>query len=94
MKTFAIGLTPVILIGVSLTLVAVTVQSIQRERRRSRVRKIWPHFGLSIAFCALFFVSWIGQGVSEWQTRRAADLVGRVEDPSPARGFVEVPRRT
>ncbi len=68
MKTFAIAVTLVILLGVSLALSAATVQSIQRERRRSGLRKIWPHFGLSIAFCALFFVTWVGQGISEWQT--------------------------
>lgn len=86
MKTFAIGLTLVILIGVSLTLVAVTVQSIQRERRSSRVRKIWPHFGLSIAFCALFFVSWIGQGVSEWQTY--VDQQRAHNEPVAVSGFI------
>lgn len=68
MKTLAIAVTLVTLFGVSLTLFAATVQSIRRERRRSGLRKIWPHFGLSIAFCTLFFVTWIGQGVSEWQT--------------------------
>ena len=71
METFAIAVTLVILLGVSLTLFAATVQSIRRERRRSGLRRIWPQFGLSIAFCALFFVTWIGQGISEWQAYRS-----------------------
>jgi hypothetical protein len=86
METFAIGLTLVILLGISLTLVAVTVQSIQRERRRSGIRRIWPHFALSIAFCALFFVSWIGQGVAEWQTY--VDQQRAHDQPVEASGFI------
>jgi hypothetical protein len=86
METFAIGLTFVILLGVSLTLVALTVRSIQRERRRSGIRRIWAHFGLSIAFCALFLVSWIGQGVAEWQTY--ADQQRAHNEPVDASGFI------
>ena len=31
------------------------------------VKKIWRNFGLSLAFAALFLVSWAAQGVAEWQ---------------------------
>ena len=48
MKMLAIAVTLVTLLGVSLTLFAATVRSIRREPRRSGLRKIWPHFGLSI----------------------------------------------
>jgi len=42
------------------------VRSIQDQR--SRARSIWREFGLGIALMALFFGSWIGQGIAEWQT--------------------------
>jgi hypothetical protein len=86
MKTFAIWATLAIMLGVSLTLVAVTVQSIRKERRRSGLRKVWPHFGLSIAFCGLFFVSWIGQAVSEWETYRNQQLAHN--DPVEVSGYI------
>ena len=86
MKTFAIWATLAILLGVSLTLVAVTVQSIRKEHRRSGLRKVWPYFGLSIAFCALFLVSWIGQGVSEWQTYR--DQQRAHDEPVAVSGYI------
>ena len=85
MKTFAIWATLAILLGVSLTLVAVTVQSIRKERRRSGLRKIWP-FGLSIAFCALFFVSWMGQAVSEWEAYRDQQLAHN--EPVEVSGYI------
>ena len=86
MKMFAIAVTLVILLGVSLTLFVATVQSIRRERRRSGLRKIWPHFGLSIAFCTLFFVTWIGQGLSEWQTYRSQQLAHN--QPAQLSGYI------
>ena len=86
MKTFAIWTTLAILLGVSLTLVVVTVQSIRKERRRSGLRRIWPHFGLSIAFCVLFFVSWIGQGVSEWEAYRNQQLAHN--EPIEVSGYI------
>ena len=86
MKTFAIWTTLAILLGVSLTLVAVTVQSIRKERRQSGLRRIWPHFGLSIVFCALFFVSWIGQAVSEWESYRDQQLAHN--EPVAVSGYV------
>ncbi len=36
-----------------------------RNEKRSRV-SVWKDFGLSIALAVLFFVSWIGQGLSQW----------------------------
>ena len=86
METFAIGLTFVILLGVSLTLVALTIRSIQRERRRSRIQSIWANFGLSIAFCALFLVSWFGQAIAEWQTY--ADQQRAHNEPIDTGGFI------
>ena len=29
--------------------------------------KLWKNFGLSLGFCLLFFLSWIGHGITQWQ---------------------------
>ena len=42
--------------------------AIHRERRAAGLTRIWSNFGLSIAFLALFLVSWIAQAVAEWGT--------------------------
>jgi hypothetical protein len=42
------------------------VRSIVVERTRGS--SIWREFGLGIALVVLFFASWIGQGIAEWQT--------------------------
>ena len=44
-------------------LVGSLVQSIRKER----ARKLWANFGLSIAFCSLFFVTWAAQGLAQWR---------------------------
>jgi hypothetical protein len=64
MRAFAIVVTVVVLVGVSVYLVGSMVYSIRSERG---VRKIWKNFGLSIAFCLLFFVSWIAHGLVTWE---------------------------
>jgi uncharacterized protein DUF6766 len=48
-------------------LIGSMVRSIRNEKRRSGLRKTWPNFGLSIAFCLLFLSSWAAHGVAEWQ---------------------------
>jgi membrane protein implicated in regulation of membrane protease activity len=48
-------------------LLAAMVRSIQNEKKRSGIRKTFANFGLSIVLAILFFSSWIGQGISEWQ---------------------------
>jgi succinate dehydrogenase hydrophobic anchor subunit len=65
-----IAITGVVLVVVTAGLVFAMVRSIHSERRRSNARGIWRNFGLSIAFCALFFASWIAQAVAEWGTYR------------------------
>jgi hypothetical protein len=42
------------------------IRSIQVERQAGR--SIWKDFGLGISLMILFFATWIGQGISEWQT--------------------------
>jgi hypothetical protein len=57
-----------------LFLVGSLVRSIQQERRRSRVHKIWKNFGLSIAFCVLFLTTWVAQALTEGQVYRSEQL--------------------
>ena len=64
MRAFVIVLTVVVLIAISAYLVGSMIHSIRQERG---VRKIWKNFGLSIAFCILFLVSWIAHGFVAWE---------------------------
>jgi hypothetical protein len=41
-------------------------RSIRDERTPGR--SIWREFGLSLVLLALFLISWVAQGVSQWQT--------------------------
>lgn len=65
-----IAVTTIVLVGVTAYLIGSLVRSITRERRRSHVRKIWRNFGLSLAFCGLFLVSWTAQAIAEWGSFR------------------------
>jgi hypothetical protein len=67
MEGFALWTTLIVLVGVASFLLGMLVHSILKERRTSRVRRIWSNFGLSLAFAALFLVSWAAQGVAEWE---------------------------
>jgi hypothetical protein len=53
------------IIGVAAYLVGTLARSIQNEKR-TRLR-LWKNFGLSLGFCALFFVTWGAQAAAEWQ---------------------------
>lgn len=68
MSSGAIAMTAAILIvvGVTAYLVGTLVRSIQNEKK-TRMR-LWKNFGLSLAFCFLFFLTWIGHGIAQWQT--------------------------
>ena len=46
-------------------LVVATGRSIRDERTRGR--SVWREFGLSFALITLFFASWIGQTITQWQ---------------------------
>jgi hypothetical protein len=63
-----LGITLVIGIGIAVVLITSLVRAIHRERRSAGLTRIWPNFGLSIAFLALFLVSWVAQAVAEWGT--------------------------
>ena len=53
-------------VAILVFLVFSMVRSIQDER--SEGRSIWREFGLSIVLLVLFVASWVGQGVTQWQT--------------------------
>ncbi len=58
------------LAGVAGYLIGALVQSILKERRGSRIRRIWRNFALSISFAVLFLLSWVVQGIAEWDVYR------------------------
>jgi hypothetical protein len=62
MRTFILFLTVAVLIAVAGALIATLVYSI----RHQRAQKIWKNFGLSIAFCGFFLLTWIAQAFAEW----------------------------
>ena len=67
MSEVSLWITLVVLVGVASFLLGMLAISVVRERRSSGVHRIWRNFGLSLAFAALFLVSWAAQGVAEWQ---------------------------
>jgi branched-subunit amino acid ABC-type transport system permease component len=56
-----------IMIVVPVYLLYLMVHTIQEERRRSNLTKIWANFGLSLILCILFFVTWAAHGIVQWQ---------------------------
>ena len=56
----------VLALGTLSFLIAATVRTIHNER--SQGRSVWREFGLGLVLMILFFGTWIGQGISEWQT--------------------------
>jgi hypothetical protein len=55
-------------VAVTLYLIGNMIRGIQNEKRQSGIRRTWKNFGLSIAFCILFLVTWAAHGVAQWQT--------------------------
>ena len=62
MRTFILYLTVAVLLAVAGVLIATLVYSMRRER----AQKLWKNFGLSIAFCGFFLLTWIAQAFAEW----------------------------
>ena len=60
-----LALVVIITVGVTAYLVGTLLRSIQNEKKTSM--RLWKNFGLSLGFCALFFITWLGQGVAQWQ---------------------------
>lgn len=59
------GFAILVTLGVTAYLVGTLARSIQNEKK-TRMR-LWKNFGLSLAFCGLFFITWIAHGVVQWQ---------------------------
>jgi hypothetical protein len=54
-----------VIVGVTAYLVGNLVRSIQNEKQTKM--RLWKNFGLSLGFCALFFVTWVAQAGAQWQ---------------------------
>ncbi len=67
MGAFLLGVVVGLMAVIALYLVGSLVRSVQDEKRGAGGLKTWKNFGLSIAFCILFFLSWAAQGVAQWQ---------------------------
>ena len=67
MGAFVLGVTVGLMVAIAAYLVGSMIRSIADEKRRGRGMKTWKNFGLSIAFCILFFLSWAAQGAAQWQ---------------------------
>ncbi len=64
---FVLAVVLIMMVVVVFYLIGNMVRSIQDERRQANIKRIWGNFGLSIAFCVLFIVTWLGQGLVQWQ---------------------------
>ena len=62
MRTFILFLTVAVLVAVAGALIATLVYSMRREHAEN----LWKNFGLSIAFCGFFLLTWIAQALAEW----------------------------
>ena len=61
----AMGVVTAIIAGSLLFLVFAMVRSIRAERDAKR--SVWREFGLGLVLMILFFLTWIAQGISQWQ---------------------------
>jgi H+/Cl- antiporter ClcA len=75
-----------VLIGVVGYLIWNLVAHIRQVRRQQGVQRIWANFGLSIAFCILFLVSWSAQAVAEWGVYRSEQQA--MGEPASLSGYV------
>jgi hypothetical protein len=53
-------------LGSLLWVIAALARSIRNERTGDR--SVWREFSLGLVLMVLFFATWIGQGISQWQT--------------------------
>jgi hypothetical protein len=64
---FLMGVVIGLMAAVAVYLIASMFRSIQDEKKSAGITHTWKNFGLSIAFCILFLLTWAGQGVAQWQ---------------------------
>ena len=67
MGPFLMGVVIGLMIAVAGYLIVSMVRSIKDGKRSAGITKVWQNFGLSIAFCILFLITWAGHGVAQWQ---------------------------
>src|SRR5687768_10347916 len=60
------ALASLLALGALLFLIGSLVRSIMVER--SGERSVWREFGLGLILAILFFATWVGHGIAEWQT--------------------------
>jgi hypothetical protein len=60
------ALASLLALGALLFVIGSLVRSIVVER--SGERSVWREFGLGLILAILFFATWIGHGIAEWQT--------------------------
>ena len=58
-------LVTLIILGTLLFLIFATARSIQTQRTQGR--SVWREFALGLILMVLFFVTWLGQGIAQWQ---------------------------
>ena len=86
MDTLIVIVVSLVLVGTAGCLVVAMVRSIVNERRSSGVKRVWKNFGLSLAFCLLFLISWLGHGLAEWETYRGEQHAHR--EAATATGYI------
>jgi hypothetical protein len=60
------ALASLLAVGALLFVIGSLIRSIVVER--SGERSVWREFGLGLVLATLFFATWIGHGIAEWQT--------------------------
>ena len=60
------AITMLLMGGTLLYLLITMARHIRREQQSSK-GSVWKNFGLSLVLCLLFFGSWLGQGIAQWQ---------------------------
>ncbi|MPZ91468.1 MAG: hypothetical protein GEU68_07555 [Actinobacteria bacterium] len=65
MGAIATTLVIILTIGTAAYLVGTMLRGIGNEKRTHM--RVWKIFGLSLGSCTLFLLTWIGQGVAQWQ---------------------------
>jgi len=66
--TFLVVMSYVLMVAIFVFSFGVMVWDIRQRRAKSKLRKIWPHFALSISFALLFFASFVAHAFAEWGT--------------------------
>jgi hypothetical protein len=66
MGAIAMALVVVLTLGTAAYLVGAMIRSISNEKRTHM--RLWKNFGLSLGFCTLFVLTWIGHGATQWQS--------------------------